>query len=301
MRADLHMHSVCSDGLLPPAALAERIKAGGLSLFSLTDHDNMGGNAEASAEAKRLGLHFVRGIEVSAYLGGAKVHMLGYGCREGEAYFEFLRERIDGAKLRAEDAIRKANACFSMHVTLADVEARQARADAPLHTMHVVRTYAALRNADVGELYRAYFAPGRPAFSEICRPTPSDALRIIHAMGGKAVLAHPAQILLLPQEVGECYHSFGEEERRAVKKRYAGARNALMEQLADEGLDGIECFHPTHTAEETEELSGFARAHGLFVTGGSDFHADGTARRIGYPAFDADEIAELLLSLEGSI
>ena len=301
MRADLHMHSVCSDGKLTPAELAERIKAGGVCLFSLTDHDNMAGAAEAGEAAKRPGLHFVRGIEVSSYLGSAKVHMLGYGCKEGEAYVDFLRTRVAGARLRAEDSIRKANACFSLDVTLAEVEAQRARADAPLHTMHVVRTFAARCNMDAGELYRAYFAPARPAFSDLCRPSPTDAVRLIHAMGGLAVLAHPAQILLLPEEVAARYASFGEAERQAAKKRYAGARNALMEKLVVEGVDGIECFHPTHTSEETEEFRAFAAAHGLFVTGGSDFHADGTARRIGEPAFDAKEIAERLLSLDGSI
>ena len=105
MRADLHMHSVCSDGALPPAELARRAKQAGLGLFSLTDHDNMAGCAEAAEAAKALGLHFVRGIEISAYLGAAKVHVLGYGCAENEAYFRFLR----CGRLRAGSDMPRAN------------------------------------------------------------------------------------------------------------------------------------------------------------------------------------------------
>ena len=129
MRADLHMHSVCSDGALPPAELARRAKQAGLGLFSLTDHDNMAGCAEAAEAAKALGLHFVRGIEISAYLGAAKVHVLGYGCAENEAYFRFLRERREGARLRVADIVKKANAALGLDVTMDEVEGYHVRED----------------------------------------------------------------------------------------------------------------------------------------------------------------------------
>ena len=103
MRADLHLHTLCSDGAYPPAEIARRCKAGGVELFSITDHDNMSGLEEGAEAAKRLGLRFVRGIEVSAYLGATKVHVLGYGCREGDAYTRFLKAREEGARARARE------------------------------------------------------------------------------------------------------------------------------------------------------------------------------------------------------
>ena len=135
----------------------------------------------------------------------------------------------------------------------------------------------------------------------MCRPAPADALRYIHAMGGVAVLAHPAQILILPAQISAQFHLYSEEQKQAAKLAYAPARRELMEELAALGLDGIECYHSTHTAMETEEFLAFAEGHGLFVTGGSDFHADGRSRTVGKPFFDAAHIEKLLLSLAGSI
>ncbi len=300
MRADLHLHTLYSDGSFPPAEIARRAHAAGVELFALTDHDSLAGNAEGAQAAKSLGLHYVRGIEVSAYLGATKVHVLGYGCEEGEAYREFLRARVEGARVRAEDILRKANAYFSLDVTLDDAEAYHV-AGTPIHTMHLVKAYAKRLGADMGALYRSVFAPAKPAFSDMCRPTPKDAVRIVHAMGGRAVIAHPVQILVLPPDVSARFHLYGEAEKEEAKRVYAPARNALMEELVEEGADGIECYHSTHTAEETEEFLAFAKAHGLFATGGSDFHADGANRRVGSPAFDASHIAEVLLSLKGSV
>ncbi len=301
MRADLHLHTLCSDGAYPPAEVARRCKEAGVALFALTDHDNMSGLHEGAEAARSLGLHFVRGIEVSAYLGATKVHVLGYGCQEGEAYSRFLKAREEGARARAQDAVEKANAVLSLDVTMEEVELFHPRKDSPLHGMHVVAAFANRLGGDKGRLYRELFAPGAPAFSDLGRPLPEEAVRAIHDMGGVAVLAHPAQILVLPKEVSERFRLLSHEERREVKRAYVGERNALMERLADSGLDGIECYHSTHTLSETEEFLAFAEAHGLFVTGGSDFHSDDGSRRVGQPVFDGSRVGELLLSLKGSV
>lgn len=301
MRADLHLHTLCSDGAYPPAEIARRCKEAGVVLFSLTDHDSMSGLAEGAETAKALGLRFVRGMEISAYVGATKVHILGYGCEEGETYFRFLQQRITGARLRAEDAVKKANAALGLDVSMEEAERFHLRKDAPLHTMHVLDAFASRLGTDRDTLYRELFVPGAPAFSELGRPLPDEAVRLIHEMGGVAVLAHPAQILVLPAEISKRYRLLSHGEKEEAKRAFAGNRNAMMERLAANGLDGIECYHSTHTLSETEEFLAFARAHGLFVTGGSDFHSDDSRRRVGTPAFDASEIAELLLSLKGSV
>ncbi len=301
MRADLHLHTLCSDGAYPPAEVARRCKAAGVALFSLTDHDNMSGLNEGAEAAKNLGLRFVRGIEVSAYLGATKVHILGYGCGEGDAYTRFLHAREEGARARARDAVEKANALLSLDVTMEEVEKFHPRKDSPLHSMHILDAFVNRLGGDRDRLYRELFVPGAPAFSELGRPLPEEAVRAIHEMGGVAVLAHPVQILVLPKEVSERFRLLSRAEREEVKRTYAKDRNALMERLAAAGLDGIECYHPTHTLSDTEEFLAFAQAHGLFVTGGSDFHSDDGPRRVGYPVFDGTRAGELLLSLKGSV
>lgn len=273
MRADLHMHSVYSDGMLTPNELAERAEASGVRLYSITDHDNLGGAAEKAEAAKARGLFYVQGWEVSSYeKGGCKVHVLGYRCAENAAYFRFLEERRQGALLRSADMIEKANALLSVGLTLGDAEEWHFRKETPLHTMHVVRAYAKKLGKDAGELYRTLFSRGCPAYSDLCRPTPEEVVPVIHETGGVAVLAHPGRIEL----------DFKARER-------------LMEKLIWAGLDGIECYYTTHTAGETEYFAAFARAHGLYATGGSDFHLEDGVHVIGQPVFEPDP--ELLSAL----
>ena len=110
------------------------------------------------------------------------------------------------------------------------------------------------------------------------RPAPQDAIRVIHASGGIASLAHPGRIPL-----------------------DGDARFALMNELADGGLDGIECYHSDHTFTEAERFASFACERGLLITGGSDFHAEGRNRVIGQPPFRPSEaLLEVFSRLEGS-
>lgn len=277
MRADLHLHSVYSDGKYTPQELAARAKAAGLDLYSVTDHDSMEGAEEKASAAREAGLSYVQGWEVSSYE-DCKVHVLGYACRRDEAYFRFLEERVRGALVRAEDMIGKGNRFLGLSVTMSDAEKEHFKKDAPIHTMHVVRAFARKLNKKVGETYLAYFDKGMPAYSDLCRPTATDAVNAIHACGGIAVLAHPGRIA----------KPFDEREK-------------FMERLVSEGLDGIECVYTTHTAEETEYFTRFARSHALLVTGGSDMHVDDGRRTMGKPEFfpDGDLLAALGISSRG--
>ena len=138
--------------------------------------------------------------------------------------------------------------------------------------MHAVRAYARVLNAGknalkmkLGQIYLNFFAYGKPAYSELCRPLPIDAVNVIHATGGIACLAHPGRI------------------------PYSPAREPFMIDLCRAGLDGIECFYTTHTPEETRYFCDFAKKHGLYQTGGSDFHDFGGCAVLGKPAFHPDE------------
>ncbi len=265
MRADLHIHSFWSDGALPPNELAIRARHAGVALLSITDHDNLGGLEEKERAAKLLGLAYISGWEVSAYERDCKVHVLGYGCRAGDAYHAFLEERKRGAVVRAKDMIRKANAHFRLALTVEDAEREHRKKETPLHTMNVVAAYAKRLGREGGELYREAFAIGKPAYSGLCRPSPEEAIDVIHASGGIAVLAHPARIRLP-----------------------LGAQNALIGRLIAHGLDGIECYYTGHSAEETARFLALARERGLYVTGGSDFHETDGTHFIGQPPFEPD-------------
>lgn len=266
MRADLHIHTYYSDGAYSPAQIAAMAREAGLSLISMTDHDSLAGLEEKTRAAADCGLSYVPGWEVSAYQGDLKVHILGYGCRICAPYEQFLRARREGALARAEDIIARANEYFGLDVTLADAERFHQKKDAPLHTMHIVAAFAERLGRDKGDLYAAAFEPGRPCHSLIGRPSPQDAIDVIHASGGIAVLAHPGRIKL------------------SAERRFS-----LMDELVGRGLDGIECSHSDHTEEQTAQFAAYARLRGLLQTGGSDFHAEGRNRVIGQPPFSPSE------------
>ena len=266
MRADLHIHTYYSDGVFSPAQIAAMAREAGLSLISMTDHDSLAGLEEKTRAAADSGLSYMPGWEVSAYRGDLKVHILGYGCRICAPYEQFLRARREGALARAEDIIARANEYFGLDVTLADAERFHQKKDAPLHTMHIVAAFAERLGRDKGDLYAAAFEPGKPCHSLIGRPSPQDAIDVIHASGGIAVLAHPGRIKL------------------SAERRFS-----LMDELVGRGLDGIECSHSDHTEEQTAQFAAYARLRGLLQTGGSDFHAEGRNRVIGQPPFSPSE------------
>lgn len=288
---DLHLHTNWSDGAFPPKEIAHLAKEAGLQGFAVTDHDTMGGVSEAEEEARRLGLFFVRGWEISAYEGTCKVHVLGYGCQKGEVYDAFLHRCREGGLARAERAIARANAVLGTSVTLSEAEHNRVHADAPLHIMHVVRAFAARLGRDEGELYSELFAFGHAAFVEGFRPTPNEAIAVIHALGGVAVLAHPGRIWTLSEEEAAEYASADGKRRGELKEISERRRDSLMVRLAETGLDGIECYYTAHTVGETERFCAFARERGLLVTGGSDFHALGGRPAVGSPCFHMEEDA----------
>ena len=266
IRADLHLHTLASDGAYPPEEIARRVKDAGVELFAVTDHDNMGSLSRAAAAAKKEGLFFVRGIEISAYNEYGKVHVLGYCCKENAVYEQFLRERVEGSYVRAEDIIKKANDYFGTCLTVADAEEFHLHKHSPMHSMHIVKAYAKLLKKDPVELYWNTFSFAKPAYSELCRPTPEEAIEVIHGMGGIACLAHPVQI-----------HTS------------ASLLMGFIDGLRGKGLDGIECYHTSHTESEAESFAAYAKEHGLLITGGSDFHVDGTERILGKPEFFASD------------
>ena len=144
MRADLHTHSIYSDGLYSPDEICRKAKMRGLSLVSITDHDTLAGEEVKREAAKRHGLLYVTGWEISAYEGDQKIHILGYGCELNDAYRSFMAERKRGARLRAEDSVQKLQR-LGVPVTMEEVYMQ----DAGLHFL--VRVDTALPDRDLTE------------------------------------------------------------------------------------------------------------------------------------------------------
>ena len=240
-------------------------KANGVQLLSITDHDTMNGADIKLQSAKKYGLRYVHGWEISSYQSGEKIHVLGYGCQQNDAYCAFMEQRKEMAWLRAQESVDKLRA-LGLPITMEQVIAFRQDPTAPIHTMHVVRAAAVLMGLRDSQVYVEYFVRDKAAYSEIGRPTPKEAIDCIHECGGLAVMAHPGRI-------------HGSEAHQVE----------WVEKLVEYGVDGIEGVYTTHTAKETENFKALAKKHGLFITGGSDTHIQDERHTIGQPVFVADE------------
>lgn len=254
MLADLHIHSIYSDGLYSPDEVCRRAKSRGLSLVSITDHDTMAGEEVKQAAAKRHGLSYVSGWEISAYAGDQKIHILGYGCQQNESYHVFMEKRKQGALLRAQDSVEKMQK-LGVNVTMEDVYMQLSSPDLPIHTMHVARAAAGRLGVSDSEVYLQYLGYGRPANSPLGRPTPKEAIDCIRDCGGVSSIAHPGRMTMTFEE-----------------------REKTLYELAKMGADGIEIYYTSHTEEETEYFLQLSKELGLLVTGGSDTHFEEDGR-----------------------
>ncbi len=261
MRADLHVHSVYSDGLYTPDEICKRAKKAGVELISITDHDCMNGEAEKQASAKKYGLCYLSGWEISAYEGLTKVHITGYNCEKGEHYENFLKLRIALSYERAQDSLEKLKK-LGISIPFETVLDGMTDKSAPVHTMHLSRAVERVTGIPFDKVYEHYLAPGAPAFSPLGRPTPQQAIECIHRSGGIASIAHPGRLTL----------DFSEREKEIYR-------------LKDLGVDGIETYYTTHTEKETAYFVRLTEKLSLFQTGGSDTHFEEQTHKIGSPVF----------------
>jgi predicted metal-dependent phosphoesterase TrpH len=269
---DLQCHSTYSDGKLPPAAVMERAAADGVELVALTDHDTVDGVAEAREVAERLGMRFSAASEISAVAGEhADLHVLGYEIDVASPALLAALDDYRADRQHRVEAIADRLAELGFTVDRAVLEDRRAKG-LPIGRPHIADSVLehpanAARLADEGIVdkngfFPAYIVPGAKAFVQRTRPTVTDAIEVIHAAGGVAVWAHPFW------DIGDA-----DEVLRAIDEFVAA------------GLDGVEVFYPTHSAEQTLLLHEHCRAKGLLMTGSTDFHAPDHDRFGGFRGF----------------
>lgn len=255
LNADLHAHSRVSDGVLAPAEVVRRAHAHGVQLFALTDHDEVGGLAEAATAASALGLVFVPGVEVSVSWGGETIHVVGLridpGCR---ALCDGLARTRSGRDARAremaEDLARAGIAGAY------DGALRFVGNPAMVGRTHFARYIVELGVCrDVAEVFQRYLSEGKPGFVAHRWASLADAVDWIRGAGGIAVLAHPGRYRL---------------DETALW--------ALIAAFRDAGGEGIEVVSGSHTREQYRRFAQVAREFGLRASRGSDFHGPDESR-----------------------
>ena len=250
LNADLHCHSVVSDGTLTPEELAARAKANGVELWSLTDHDEIGGQHRAAAAARSQGMAYLTGTEISVTFAGNTVHIVGLGFDpDNTALAQGLAATRGGRGERAQE----------MAAQLAQVGIHGAYEGALkfvgnpelISRTHFARSLVETQVCrDTNEVFRKYLTEGKPGYVPHRWATLGDAVRWITEAGGLAVIAHPARYKFTTNE-----------------------EYALFSEFKAHGGAGVEVVTGSHTAAEYVTYAAMAEEFGLAASRGSDFHS----------------------------
>lgn len=244
MKADLHMHSVFSDGTDEVPAIVAKAKAAGLSLMSLTDHDTVKGVGLALEEGEKQGIKVLPGIEISTYA-ICEVHILGYNI-------DINNDRLLTRLAEIEDKRHERIKAILANLKKYNIELDEEKIFDRIGTvgrMHIAKQLLAKGYCQtITEAFDRYLGERGIAYVPSKRITPLEGVKLIKAAGGLAVVAHP---LIFCQK---------------------GKLDDLIGGLKTYGLDGLEVYYPTHTLDDTAKLYDLAKKNMLIATGGTDYH-----------------------------
>jgi predicted metal-dependent phosphoesterase TrpH len=255
LNADLHCHSVVSDGTLTPEALAQRAKTNGVELWALTDHDEIGGQQRAAAAAQALNLPYLTGTEISVTFAGETVHIVGLGFDADDTGIQQgLRSTRGGRQQRAmemSDSLAKAgiHGAYDGAVKFAGNPDLISRT----HFARFLVESGVCR--ETNEVFRKYLTEGKPGYVPHRWASLRDAVTWITQANGIAVIAHPGRYNFTPNE-----------------------EYALFTEFKAHGGQAVEVVTGSHTKQEFVKYAETAKEFGLAASRGSDFHSPEESR-----------------------
>lgn len=250
LNADLHCHSVVSDGTLTPEQLAERASANGVELWALTDHDEISGQHRAAAAARSNGMRYLTGTEISVTFAGETVHIVGLGFDPGDAVMLQGLQATRGG--RSQRALEMADGLARVGIKNAYEGALKFVGNPDL----ISRTHFARFLVESGvcketsDVFRKYLTEGKPGYVAHQWASLKEAVSWITSAGGLAIIAHPARYKFTPNE-----------------------EYALFTEFKAHGGRGVEVVTGSHTPHEYVKYAETAREFGLAASRGSDFHS----------------------------
>ena len=255
LNADLHCHSVVSDGTLTPEALAARAKANGVELWALTDHDEIGGQARAAAAAAAHGMAYLTGTEISVTFANETVHIVGLGFDASNPIIVNGLAKTRGG--RGERAMEMSDGLAKVGIKGAYDGALKFVGNPEL----ISRTHFARFLVESGvckdtyEVFRKYLTEGKPGYVPHHWASLGEAVGWITQSGGVAVIAHPGRY-----------------------KFTANEEFALFSEFKTHGGQGVEVVTGSHTTAEYVEYAAVAKEFGMAASRGSDFHSPDESR-----------------------
>ncbi|MDR0371943.1 MAG: PHP domain-containing protein [Nitrososphaerota archaeon] len=268
MTIDLHIHSSASDGKFSVQEILNEAKVRGIIFLSITNHDNISGQTQAITEAKKANIHYISGVELNVTFANQKykdckafsLDFLGYQFNpNNQALQNKLALMTHYRQERATKILQNLNTEFEKEnippLTEEDLHRIEETVEGSLGRPHIA-DYLIKKKIVTNrqEAFDKYLikgdVPKYPLHLE-------EASKLIRDAGGKLVLAHPSDacgtslqpITQMPQE-----------------------QTKIIQEIMIYYIDGIECWHPSHTPKTTNHYVKFAKEHNLLMTGGSDCH-----------------------------
>ncbi|MBK8073379.1 MAG: PHP domain-containing protein [Ramlibacter sp.] len=250
LNADLHCHSVVSDGTLTPEALAARAAANGVALWALTDHDEIGGQHRARAAAHAQGMRYLTGTEISVTFAGKTVHIVGLGFDPDDAALAAGLAATRGGRTERAKEMSDGLAAVGIHGAYEGALKYVGNPEliSRTHFGRFLVESGACR--DISEVFRKYLTEGKPGFVPHRWARLGDAVGWITGSGGVAVIAHPARYGFTPNE-----------------------EYALFTEFIAHGGRGVEVVTGSHSAADAARYAVTAQEFGLAASRGSDFHS----------------------------
>ncbi|HOM71759.1 MAG TPA: PHP domain-containing protein [Armatimonadota bacterium] len=242
-KADLHIHTVASDGLLSPTQVVEEAKRLGLSAIAITDHDTVSGIDEAITAGKRLGVRVVPAVEINTDYGTHEVHILGY-------FIDWHSEKLAGQlqqlrKARLDRGRKMVEKLQALGIQVKLERVLEIASHGSIGRPHLAQAVCEIGAAEnMSDAFNKFLVRGAPAYVERTKLTPFVAVTIIADAGGVAGLAHPGQV----------------------------GHDDLIINLVKVGLGAIEVYYGDQDPAITKHYRNTARKFGLIATGGSDAH-----------------------------
>lgn len=243
LRADLHIHTTASDGLMSPEEVVRWASVKRLAAIGITDHDTVNGIAAAMETSSGYGVEVVPGIELSTIFDKEEIHILGYYIDYKADWFLDTLKKIQNSRYeRAERIVGKLRG-MGIDITLEQV--KDIAENGAIGRPHIAR---AMINKgyiiNIKDAFRDYIGKGCPAYVDRYKLDSVEAINMIKSLGGISVLAHPG----------------------LIKNRVNIGR------IIDLGIDGIEAYHSKHDEDTIRYSLSVARTRKLLITGGSDCH-----------------------------
>ena len=255
LNADLHCHSVVSDGTLTPEQLAIRAKANGVELWALTDHDEIGGQDRALIAAHANGMKYLTGTEISVTFANKTVHIVGLGFDAHDAQLTAGLQQTRGGRSERAQEMSDGLAKVGIHGAY-EGALKYAGNHELISRTHFARFLVETGACqDTNEVFRRFLTEGNPGFVPHRWASLKDAVQWIVQAKGMAVIAHPARYGFTPNE-----------------------EFALFTEFKNHGGQGVEVITGSHTPAEYVVYADMAKEFGLFASRGSDFHSPDESR-----------------------